>query len=269
MNGERPFEPEDAEAHELLERLWCEPLLKAAALPEVTQGSALVAEARAGYVASAWAEALPEAIRVVALDPSRAMLDVARSRLPEALSGRLFFVPQAVEKLSYADGVFHAAVCLEGLHTAEQAERALTELARVVQPGGAVRISAPSSSSFSACYDMVHEALLAHDLEASASRLRELRQALITPEALYRMARELGLHDLEVSRQRWEVRFNSGAELVSSPLIRQTFLTHWIGSIRASEREPVMRYVIDALDTYFHNRPLLLDVEAATLRCAR
>jgi SAM-dependent methyltransferase len=216
-----------------------------------------------------WSRRLPDSIRVMALDPSRTMLDAARARLDEALQRRVFFVPQPVNALSYADGVFNAAVCVEGVVTRTELKEGLSELTRVVEPGGRVLLSVPAFDCFGVLYDMLDEALKAHQLDASADRLAQLRETFINSQDLYACARDCDLHDLDVSRHSWQITFESGSEAVMSPLIRQTFFSHWMSIIRSSEREPVMRYLIDAIDTYFHERLLTLEVVALTLRGAR
>ncbi len=269
MMSEKLGEYEEAEAHVLVvEKLWIKPVMDTLLdeLPEVTQGSVLVAEARTGYVPMLWSSSLPAAIRIMALDPSRTMLDAARARLDDALQRRVFFVPQPVNALSYANGVFNAALCVEGIMTRTELKEGLSELARVVEPGGKVALVVPGFDCFGVLYDMLEEALMAHQLDASAERLAALRETFIQPQDLYAFARDFGMHDLDVSRHSWHVTYESGSEAVRSPLVRQTFFGHWMSIIRSSEREPIMRYMIDALDTYFHERVLEVEVTALSLR---
>lgn len=269
---EKPGEYEEAEAHlKVVEQLWSLPLMSQLKeqLPSVSLGNVLVAEARTGLVPMLWAQSLPESIRVMALDPSRSMLDLARDRFDEAAQKRIFLTPQSIQSLSYADGVFPAAVCTEGIITQHQLVQGLTELTRVVDQGGSLLLCVPSVHSFGICVDMMEEAFAAHELEHNLERLEQLQRSFLTSDTLYRVARELGLHDLSMQHHRWTIEFDSGHELLTSPLIRQTFFPHWMSIIRSSERDLIVRYMIDALDTYFHGQTIPLEVDALSILATR
>ena len=74
--------------------------------------------------------------RVTGLDSSERLLEVARERLPEGE-----FVLGDAAELPFADGEFDAAVSVFGVIFARPAERAASELARAVRPGGRVAIT--------------------------------------------------------------------------------------------------------------------------------
>ena len=261
-------EHQAAIAHKaVVESLWTAPLLEACNpcvhIPDAV--SVLVAEARCGYVPIAIVDDLPEDTRVIALDPSRAMLDQARQRINDEMARRIFFVPQRVGDLSYADGVFRASICVNGVTTPRQAKEALGELTRVTAPAGSVTLAAPLRSGFAEFYDMLDEALRAHSLNDVLGRMYELRASMLTPTKLVDLATEAGLHEVAVDEVAWDVSFNSGQELIMSPLVRETFFAHWIGIIRSSDREPVLRYVADAIDMYWHDRQFSCRVVAGCL----
>ncbi len=73
--------------------------------------------------------------RVVGLDFSEAMLERARRKAPAAE-----FVAGDLLALPFADGEFDAAVVGFGVRNVESLERALSELRRVLEPGGRVGI---------------------------------------------------------------------------------------------------------------------------------
>jgi ubiquinone/menaquinone biosynthesis C-methylase UbiE len=251
-----------------MERLWTKPLLDVIgpSLVRPAGASVLVAEARCGLAPLVWASTLPEDTRIIALDPSRAMLDIARQRVEEQkLQRRIFLVSQRVAAISYADDVFKGALCLHGVITANAARDSLKELARVTQPGGQVVLCAPLAGSFGEFHDMFDEALRTHQLDESVRRLDELPRSLITEVWLARQARELGLQSIQIERVTWRVGFDSGRSFLMSPLLRETFFPQWIGLIRSSDREPVLRTMADAIDTYFHERVFSCEVSAACL----
>lgn len=269
---DRLSEHQEAEAHLMvIEKLWSRPLLdtQLERLPDVAQGSVLVAESRCGYVPLQWSARLPEHVRIIALDPSRAMLDTARSRMDEASLRRIFLVPQALPSLSYADGVFNAAVCINGLLTRQQLRDGLSELARVIESGGKLHLVVPTRECFSEIYDLLDEAFKSLRLGDTAERLKALRTTLISSYDLYTTAREHGLHELDITEHRWSVAFDSGREALLSPLLRHTFFDMWMSVIRSSEREPILRYLADAIDTYYHERVFTCSMAAIALTASR
>jgi ubiquinone/menaquinone biosynthesis C-methylase UbiE len=262
-------ETQETQAHrEVMERLWTRPLLDVLSgrLTRPAGSSVLVAEARCGLAPLVWANLLPEDTRVIALDPSRAMLDIARQRVEEQeLMRRIFLVSQRVGAISYADDVFKASLCVHGVVTASQARDSLKELARVTQSGGQVVLACPLADSFPEFHDLFDEALRAHQLDDSLRRLEELPRSLISEAWLATQAREIGLQEVHIERVTWRVTFESGRAFLMSALLRETFFPQWIGLIRSSDREYVLRAVADAVDTYFHERTFSCEVSAACL----
>ncbi len=263
-------EHQSALAHrEVVEPLWTAPVYEACGITEqsIDPGvSVLVAESRCGYIPVTWAPTLPEDVRVIALDPSRAMLDQARQRIDEELARRVFFVPQRSDNLTYADDVFRTSLCLNGLTTMRHVREATSELARVTQQGGSVIVATPLRECFSEFYDIFDEALRAHHLHDVLGRLHQLQGSFMTPGRLASVAEDAGLHDPQVHEVSWDVEFESGQHLLMSPLVRETYFPQWIGVVRSSDREPVLRYIADAIDMYWHDRPFVSQMRAGVLR---
>ncbi len=85
---------------------------------------------------------LPELARVlprahlVGLDPSGAMLDLARRVLDEAREGDYRLLEGKAEDIPMEDGSVDVVVTLKNLHEWEDAPRGMSEVARVLRPGG-------------------------------------------------------------------------------------------------------------------------------------
>lgn len=250
---------------DVVERLWTQPVLDlcGAEFPAPDSATVLAAEARCGAVVLRWLDGLPEDTRMMALDSSGPMLDEARSRIDAEQQQRIFFVQQRVDAMSYADDVFNSAVCLHGLVTARQAREGLAELRRVISEGGTVMACFPLMTSFPEFYDLLDEALRACGLEDVLARLDDLRENLLSPGRLSRLAQEQNLDEVEISELSWELAFGSGREYLYSPLIQETFFPHWIGAIRSSDREAVLSHISEAIDTYWKDRTLTSEIRAA------
>ena len=247
-----------AEAYrEKVEPLYIEPLYDqiGGKLPLAAEGTQLIAEARCGYVPLKVQSKLGDDVRLIALDPERARLDTARQRAEEVgCADDIFFIPERVDAISYADGVFQSAICLEGMVTVRQAEEGLQELARVTVDGGAMATGFPLGDSFAVFYDMLDEALRAHDLEERFERVEDLRNRLMSPARAVAVGEQVGFEIEEVERLEWTLEFQSGQAFLHAPLIRETFFPHWIGIVSSARRQQVMRYIADAIDTYWKSR---------------
>lgn len=260
-------------AHQAVtENLWTRPLLDTL-LPKlgtIDGQSILIAESRCGYMPVRMASVIDPDTRVMALEPSRAMLDEARQRVPEDQSGRIFFVSQPVHALSYADDVFRCAMCLHGLNTLEELRAGFSELVRVTQRGGRIVLAVPAQGSFSEVVDMFREAMTAHALDSALLRLEDhINTQLITQGVLLSLAHEFGLHNIDISMHTWKLNFKTGQQVMSSALLSETLLPQWISVIRNTERDLVAEHVIRAIDTYFEGMPFSCEVQALSLVATR
>jgi ubiquinone/menaquinone biosynthesis C-methylase UbiE len=79
--------------------------------------------------------------RTVAVDISHDMLHLGRSRLPQPERAQL--VTGDLENLPFANGSFDKAYCLSAIHHVPDIGRAVSEIARVLAPDGAVLFSEP------------------------------------------------------------------------------------------------------------------------------
>lgn len=85
-----------------------------------------------GMVLRELSERLPNALELVGVDPSLAMLKVARERS----DGRSWFVQGTVEQLPLPDDHFDLIVCSLSFHHWADQRRGLTEARRVLAPDG-------------------------------------------------------------------------------------------------------------------------------------
>ena len=88
-----------------------------------------------GYLSAALGRRLG---RGICVDPSEAMLERAQEKLAPALDCELDFRVGSMEALPLADGEVDAACAHMVLHHLADARTGLTEMARVVRPGGTV-----------------------------------------------------------------------------------------------------------------------------------
>ena len=81
----------------------------------------------------------PKDAEVVAMEPEPNMIRRARERLPEG-PNRMHLLRGAAEALPFADGSFDAAVVSLVLCSVARPDAAISELRRILRPGGELRI---------------------------------------------------------------------------------------------------------------------------------
>ena len=102
--------------------------------------------------------ALVEAgVTLTGLDFSPAMLDRARQRVPQAT-----FVEGDAANLPFGDGAFHAVVCNVGFGHLPDADAVLSEIFRVLRPGGIAAMTSWREPEASPTFQIVFGAVKAH-----------------------------------------------------------------------------------------------------------
>jgi ArsR family transcriptional regulator len=122
---------------DLLRKVWNDDALRARALARVVPRDLRVADIGTGTGTLAL-ELAAAGMRVIAVDHSKAMLEATRRKLEEAPSHNVELRLGEAEALPLADAEVDAAFAHLVLQYLPAPGRALSELARVVRPGGAV-----------------------------------------------------------------------------------------------------------------------------------
>ncbi len=108
----------------------------------INSGTVLEVGCGPGYLGLEWLSQASSSARLVALDISKAMLDVARANASEyGLLERCAHDLGNVLELPYPDNAFDHAFSAASLHEWANPVGALTEILRVVKPGGRFCIS--------------------------------------------------------------------------------------------------------------------------------
>jgi ubiquinone/menaquinone biosynthesis C-methylase UbiE len=237
-------------------------LLRNLAVPE--KGQVLDISCSTGYPTIEILRRMTEG-RLIAIDASSAMLDVARRKIGELgpLAKKAFFRTESpVPKLSFADDVYDLVVCNLGLGEMPDLDTALRDFARVAKPGGEVRCTLPLAGTFQEFYDLYREVLIKHDKHEALDRLERYIEKLPTTDVVERAMKTAGLAgDLEI--EEFTLLFKSSREFFFAPVIEYGSLTEWkeiAGS--GQEMQDVFWYIKEAIDAYFEGRPFQVTVKA-------
>ncbi len=167
---------------------------------DVACGTGAVARVAAGRVG--------EGGRVVGVDVNRAMLRVARARLPE-----LEWRKGSVLALPFADGEFEVVFCQLGLQFFPDRPAALREMRRVLTRRGRLGASVYSSIERNPAAEALSSALDRHFGEG-ASRTKRHEHSLADRAELAGLLATAGFADVRVETITREVRFASAEEWV-------------------------------------------------------
>jgi arsenite methyltransferase len=242
-------------------------LLRNLAVPE--RGQVLDISCGTGYPTIEILRRMREGSRLIAIDASSAMLDVARRKVSElgplGKKGVFFRTESPVPKLSFADDVYDLVVCNLGLNEMPSLEVAVRDFARVCKTGGEVRCTLPLAGTFQEFYDLFREVLIKHDKHEALDRLDRLIARHPTVDHVERCMKTANLSGgLEI--EEFSLLFKSSREFFFAPVIEYGPLAEWKEIAgHGQEMQDVFWYIKEAIDAYFDRRPFQVTVKAGCL----
>ena len=209
--------------------------------------------------------------RLVAIDPSAALIELARRKAGPLTGRRVFFRTESAEPtLPFDKSVYDLVISNLGLHDAAQPRMLLRELSRVAKPGAVVLATLPLRGSFGEFYTLLSNLIGGSGKEAS--RLESHLQSLPDAAALCEWAVDAGLSDISVVTRPFSLLFASGLDLFFAPVIEYGPLSAWKAIL--GERGPEMQAAFHELRARIDRAcqgtvPFVLTVRAACLRARK
>ena len=243
-------------------------LLRGLSVPD--RGQVLDVACGTGFVAAEIVRRMPAGARLIAIDGSSAMLDVARQKLADLSAGigkrSVFFRSEGVlPRLSFADDVYDLVVSNLGLAEMPNPAAALRDFARVAKRGGEVRCSLPLEGSFEEFYDLYREVLIKHDKHEALDRLNQHLTGYPSGETGAAWLEAAGL-DARVEVEEFSLLFRSSREFFFAPVIEYGPLARWKAIAgRGQELQDVFWYIKEAIDAYFAGRAFEVRIKAGCL----
>lgn len=210
-----------------------------------------------------------EGSRLIAIDASSAMLDVARKKVqalgPLGKKGIFFRTESPVPKLSFADDVYDLVVCNLGLEEMPSFDAALADFARVCKMGGEVRCTVPLAGTFAEFFDIYREVLVKHDKHEALDRLDAHLARYPDGDQLAVSMKEASLAG-HVEVDEFSLLFKSSREFFFAPVIEYGPLAAWKEIAGGGqELQDVFWYIKEAIDAYFGGRAFQVTVKAGCL----
>jgi ubiquinone/menaquinone biosynthesis C-methylase UbiE len=233
------------------------------------RGQVLDISCGTGYPTIEILRRMSDGSRLIAIDASSALLDVARRKVadlgPLGKKGVFFRTESAVPKLSFADDVYDLVVCNLGLGEMPSVDDALRDFARVAKTGGEVRCTLPLAGTFQEFHDLYREVLIKHDKHEALARLESLVARFPTIDQVEHYMQGANLTgSLEV--EEFTLLFKSSREFFFAPVIEYGPLAEWKDLAgEGQEMQDVFWYIKEAIDAYFDGRPFQVTVVAGCI----
>jgi ubiquinone/menaquinone biosynthesis C-methylase UbiE len=207
--------------------------------------------------------------RLIAIDASSAMLDVARRKVadlgPLGKKGVFFRTESPIPKLSFADDVYDLVVCNLGLGEMPAIDLALRDFSRVVKRGGELRCTLPVAGTFEEFHDIYREVLVKHDKHDAIDRLDACIAKYPTVDQCEKWMRDSGLVP-GIDVEEFQLLFKSSREFFFAPVIEFGPLAEWKRIAgEGQEMQDVFWYIKEAIDAYFGGRAFSVTIKAACL----
>ena len=221
--------------------------------------TALVAECRTGYLNGRLSRAVPTIRRMMAVDPDRELLDVARGQEPGPVS--VFFQTQSARTLTFADDVFGLSMCAPLTGSVADVLNALSELARVTAPGGWIAVAVPGSDSLAFMDELLNETMVA--FPDAVSLMEEWRDTRTTAAPVLASGAALQVEWVDSGEVRIPVTFESAEQVWDHPVVAEAFAPRWqaIGD-DASGRQRLAADLRDRLTSYYAGGPIASELQA-------
>ena len=150
--------------------------------------------------------------QVTALDLNPAMLEVARSHPPGAGEPGVAWTEGSALTLPFTDAAFGAVLCQQGVQFFPDPALALSEVRRVLVPGGRVLLLVSQAIGRNPLYDCLNRAMLARTGIAAYAAPFALGEA----GQLEALLNDAAFHQVTVQEAQLEVRFPSPEHFVQS-----------------------------------------------------
>ena len=221
-----------------------------------------------GYPSLELLKRMDEHGRIIAIDPSPAMLDQAREKAGALAGKRIFFRSEApLPKLSFADDVYDVVISNAALQEFEDPEPAILEFARVTREFGQVAVTLPLAGTFSEFFDIFREVLTKRDRPDGIDRLDAYLARFPPIEQAQAWFEDAGLSDVHVEFQEYSLLFKSSREFFFAPLIEFGPLNAWKAIAgKGQEMQDVFWDCKKAIDTDFSGSSFAVTVIAGYLR---
>ncbi|MFL6210481.1 MAG: class I SAM-dependent methyltransferase [Pyrinomonadaceae bacterium] len=228
------------------------------------EGRALYVAAGTGSHALALKERAGADVTLIGVDESEARLQLARAKAAAVkLGAETEFRLTQLETLDFEDDQFDLVVGDASLVTPERLPEMLAEMVRVAAPGATVALNLPTASSFGEFFSIYWEAFGNAGLLDEAGLVEHLITELPTVADIEQAAAREGLDDVQSWMNIEEFDYESGAEFLNAPLVKNFLLRNWLEPLPDEDAHArVLIAITEIIDEERHEGEFSLSVKA-------
>lgn len=211
---------------------------------------------------------LDDRSRLIAIDSSSALLDVARKKAG-ALSGkRVFFRTESAQpRLTFANDVYDMVFSNISWSDFPEPPLTLRDFARVTRPGGQVVCTLPLWGTWGEFFDIYNEVLVKHDRSDVLDILQSHINHFPRPADLAQWMDEAGLEDPRIEVQEFSLLFKSAREFFFAPVVEFGPLAKWkVIAGKGRAMQDIFWEIKESIDAYFGGRAFQITVKAGCIR---
>jgi ubiquinone/menaquinone biosynthesis C-methylase UbiE len=207
--------------------------------------------------------------RLIIVESSQALIDRARANVDaDALGKRAFLRVQEPEgKLPFAENGVDLVLANVVIADLDAPQAYLAELARVIKPGGELRLATLLAGTWREFLDVFSDVLIRLRKPQLADEVVAYRNTFPEPEALARQLEAAGLGDVAVETTHWDMVFRTAREFFYAPVIEQGPLSRWKAIVgKGPEVQDTFLAIKEAIDTYFGGSVFTVGVYAGVFK---
>jgi SAM-dependent methyltransferase len=234
------------------------------------RGRTLDAAAGTGHLSLEILRQMGDVGRVVAIESDAGLLEVLRRRASTFAGTRFFARAESPDALSFGDEVFDIAVACSGTSVPWLDPRVLSELRRVVVPGGRVLLGLPLHGTFEEVLDMFRDVATRLGDAHFEARIEALAARDPHPDQAAYAMQAAGFREATCSAEERQLSFRSVPEFFAHPLIRAIALPDW-RTLCGFDRESaeLLVEVERTFATYMPKGPITLRVRLGVIDAVR
>jgi SAM-dependent methyltransferase len=190
---------------------------------------------------------------VVGVDASPAAIELARSRAASLPGVQASYVVHDGLPTPLPDAGFTHAFSVHPICRAAHRQALLSELRRLLHPGGQALIAFPLRGSFPELHDMGRECALKQDMMNLSAAIDAASARRPTLETVVQELEAAGLTEIDADVQLIAISFQSGREFLEDPIARLIVFPELIAAIEVEPlmAEPLLKYVHHAISKYW------------------
>ncbi len=196
-------------------------------------------------------------------DRSSFAIAIARAKAAALPGGVFHYEPSSGQQAVYSDAAFSHAFTIHPRMKSAARNRAISECARLLAPGGEGLVALPIRGSFKEAFDLVREFALRHEELELSARLEAPETCGPTADQLIGEFEASGFEFVRVDQQQFAMKFESGRAFIDDAAMRLCVLPELEAPLRGGDAGRLRQYLCTAIDRYWSHSAFELTISAA------